>query len=60
MYRKYYFDALEAQGYRVVLAEYPGYGGRSGELSEKSFITDARRTTLRAKEEFSGPLYLWG
>jgi pimeloyl-ACP methyl ester carboxylesterase len=59
-YRKYYFHALEARGYRVVLAEYPGYGGRSGELSEKSFVTDARRTVLRAKEEFGGPLYLWG
>ncbi|OPY80637.1 MAG: Alpha/beta hydrolase family protein [Syntrophorhabdus sp. PtaU1.Bin153] len=60
IYRKYYFDALETRGYRVVLAEYPGYGGRPGELSEKNFVADGRRTALQAKEEFGGPLYLWG
>jgi uncharacterized protein len=43
-----------------VLAEYPGYGGRPGELSEKAFIADARRTVLRAKKDFGSPLYLWG
>ena len=58
--RDHYFAALEALGYRVVLAEYPGYGGRAGELSEKSFVADARRAALRAKEQFGGPLYLWG
>jgi len=58
--RTYYIAALESRGYRVVLAEYPGYGGRPGELSEKSFVADARRAALRAKEEFGRPLYLWG
>jgi pimeloyl-ACP methyl ester carboxylesterase len=60
IFRKHYIAALEARGYRVVLIEYPGYGGRSGELSEKSFVVDARHATLRAKEEFGDPLYLWG
>ena len=60
IFRDYYIAALEARGYRVVLVEYPGYGGRSGELSEKSFVADARRTALRAREEFGGPLYVWG
>ncbi len=60
IFRTYYIDALESRGYRVVLAEYPGYGGRSGELSEKSFVADARQAALRAKGEFGGPLYLWG
>lgn len=60
VFRDYYFAALEARGYRVVLAEYPGYGGRSGELSEKSLVADARRVALRAREEFGDPLYLWG
>jgi uncharacterized protein len=60
MYRTYYVAALEARGYRVVLAEYPGYGGRSGELAEKSLVADARKTVLRAREEFGGPVYLWG
>lgn len=58
--RAYYMAALESRGYRVVLAEYPGYGGRSGELSEKSLVADARRVALRAREEFGGPLFLWG
>lgn len=57
---KRYFTALESRGYRVVLAEYPGYGGRSGELNEESLVADARRTALRAKEDFGGPLYAWG
>lgn len=60
MFRKCYLDALEMRGYRVVLAEYPGYGGRPGELNEESLVADARRTALRAKEEFGGPLYVWG
>lgn len=60
IFRAHYIDALEARGYRVVLAEYPGYGGRSGELSEKSLVADARLTVLRAREEFGEPVYLWG
>lgn len=60
MFHKYYFLALEARGYRVVLVEYPGYGGRPGELSEKSFVADGRRTALQAMREFGGPLYMWG
>lgn len=60
VFRQYYIAALEARGYRVVLAEYPGYGGRSGEMSERNFIADAQITALRAREEFGGPLYVWG
>ena len=59
-FRTCYIAALEARGYRVVLAEYPGYGGRPGELSEKSLVADGRRTALRAMQDFGGPLYLWG
>jgi uncharacterized protein len=58
--RAFYVTALQSRGYRVVLAEYPGYGGRPGELSEKSFVTDARSTALSALEGFGGPLFLWG
>ena len=60
VFRTCYIAALEARGYRVVLAEYPGYGGRPGELSEKSLVADARRTALRAVQDFGGPLYVWG
>ena len=58
--RGYYIAALERRGYRVVVLEYPGYGGRPGELSEGSFVADARRAAQRARQEFGGPLYVWG
>jgi alpha-beta hydrolase superfamily lysophospholipase len=58
--RAYYTRALEARGYRVVLAEYPGYGGRAGAPSEKAFIEDGRDTARQALAEFGGPLWLWG
>jgi len=60
VFRAYYIDALERRGYRVVLAEYPAYGGRGGELGEAGFVADARSTALRAKEAFGGPLFLLG
>lgn len=58
--RIYYPLALETRGYRVVLAEYPGYGGRSGELSEDALIRDGRETARRALAEFGEPLLVWG
>lgn len=58
--RGYYALALEARGYRVVLAEYPGYGGRAGAPSEDAFVQDGRDTARRALAEFGGPLWLWG
>jgi pimeloyl-ACP methyl ester carboxylesterase len=60
VFRDYFFPALESRGYRVILMEYPGYGGRPGELSEASFVADARVAVLRAKKEFGDPLYVWG
>ncbi len=58
--RGYYTLPLEARGYRVVLAEYPGYGGRAGAPSEETFIEDGRDTARLALAEFGGPLWLWG
>lgn len=58
--RGYYLAALERRGYRVVLAEYPGYGGRDGELGEASFVADGRETARRALADFGGPLWVWG
>jgi uncharacterized protein len=52
--------ALSALGYRVILAEYPGYGGRKGELGEKAFVADANETLRLACEQFGEPLYLLG
>jgi hypothetical protein len=58
--RTYYSDALCALGYRVILAEYPMYGGRGGELGEKAFVGDARETIRLAFEECGGPIFLLG
>jgi hypothetical protein len=58
--RRYYPDALGILGYRVILAEYPMYGGRKGELGEKAFVADGIGTVHLAFEEYGGPLYILG
>ncbi len=58
--RAFYADALTPLGFRVVLAEYPGYGGRPGEMTESVFAADARSLVTRAREAFGPPVYLWG
>jgi pimeloyl-ACP methyl ester carboxylesterase len=58
--RQFYAHALGRLGYRVLLAEYPGYGARPGETSESSFVADALETVRLAHAEFGPPLYLWG
>ncbi|MCE5265274.1 MAG: alpha/beta hydrolase [Deltaproteobacteria bacterium] len=58
--RDYYSSALGALGYRVILAEYPGYGGREGELSEPSFVNDGLETLRLAAKAHPGPVYLLG
>lgn len=57
--RGYYLQGLGALGFRVILAEYPRYGGRPGRLGEEAFVTDARETVRRAARD-GGPLYLLG
>ena len=58
--RRHYISALEQRGYRVVLAEYPGYGGRDGTPGETTFISDGIETAYFALEAFGGPLWIWG
>jgi len=58
--RVYYMQALTRLGYRVIIAEYPGYGGRSGQPSETVFRSDAIKTIQLARQEFGQPIYLWG
>jgi len=58
--RGYYVAALEPRGYRVILAEYPGFGGRPGKLGEGPIVKDGKATVKLAYEEYGGPLYLWG
>jgi uncharacterized protein len=58
--RDYYLSPLGLLGYRVILAEYPGYGGRKGELGEQSFVNDSRETLRIASEKYKGPIYILG
>ena len=58
--RIHYIHALVLLGFDVVLAEYPGYGGRGGKLGENFFVSDAKNIVQRAYEDFGGPVYLWG
>ncbi|MEW6087168.1 MAG: alpha/beta fold hydrolase [bacterium] len=60
VHRGYYINFLEPLGYKVILAEYPAYGGRAGKLSEKSFVRDAKETIRQAYEKFGEPLFLLG
>lgn len=60
VHRRYYADALTPRGYRVIISEYPGYGARSGETSEESFVKDASDLVNLVVDEFGGPIYLWG
>jgi len=58
--RVYYVQALTRLGYRVLLAEYPGYGGRSGKPGEEVLVSDAKETLRLAFEQFGAPMVLLG
>ena len=58
--RSFYAEAFSLQNFRVVLAEYPGYGGRTGHPSEESLVKDALETIRLAYQEYGEPLFLWG
>ena len=59
-HRDYYASALAPLGVRVILAEYPGYGPRTGALGERSFVADAEQSIMLARRQFDGPLLLIG
>jgi len=58
--RTYYVQPLQRLGFRVILAEYPGYGGRAGKPGEKVLVADGRETVRMALREFGGPIHVWG
>jgi uncharacterized protein len=58
--RTYYVETLSSLGYKVILAEYPAYGGRKGALGEKAFVADGAETIRLAFEQFGGPVFLLG
>jgi uncharacterized protein len=59
-HRGFYAKALTNQNFRVILAEYPGYGGRSGQPSEDALVKDALETLRLAYREYGEPLFVWG
>jgi uncharacterized protein len=59
-HRAWYAEALTRLGLRVILAEYPGYGPRSGRLGEAALVADAVRTIALARQRFAGPLLVGG
>jgi pimeloyl-ACP methyl ester carboxylesterase len=58
--RGFYAKMLVAMNYRVILAEYPGYGGRPGSRGEEQFVKDARLTVEAVFAKYGGPIYLLG
>lgn len=60
LHRLFYVNALIRQHFRVLLAEYPGYGGRQGEPSEQTLVEDAKVAIQLAYAQFGHPLYVWG
>lgn len=59
-HRAFYAHALTPLGLRVILAEYPGYGPRTGMLGEASLVADAEETVALAHRRYGGPLLLMG
>ena len=58
--RRFYAEALSKLNYRVILAEYPGYGGRPGSANEQAITRDAYKTITMAARQFQEPITLWG
>lgn len=58
--RGFYFKPFRERGFRVILAEYPKYGGRPGKVGEKPFVAAGLKTVQLAYEQYGAPLYLVG
>lgn len=55
-----FLEPLKRSGFRVLLAEYPGYGWRGGSPSEEILVSDGVETLARLRDEFGDPVYVWG
>jgi hypothetical protein len=58
--RGFYFAPFMGLGFRVILAEYPKYGGRPGKVGEKPFVAAGLETVRLAFEQYGEPFYLAG
>lgn len=59
-HRAFYCKMLTSLGWRVILAEYPGYGPRAGKLGEASLVADAVETVVVAHRQYGEPILLIG
>lgn len=59
-HRVHYAQALAPLGWRVLLAEHPGYGPRAGSLDERSLVDDAAQTVERAHAQYGAPVVVAG
>jgi len=59
-HRSFYIETLSKLNMRVILAEYPGYGGRDGQPSEEALVNDALDTISHAYQQYDEPIFLWG
>lgn len=59
-HRAAYADFLAPLGYRIILAEYPGYGPRPGTPGEPALVADAIATLQLARHRHPGRLILGG
>jgi alpha-beta hydrolase superfamily lysophospholipase len=60
LHRRHWAEALGRLGWRTILAEYPGYGARSGAVGERSMVPDAIESLRLAHEQFGDPIVLAG
>jgi len=58
--RGFYLKPFMELGFRVILAEYPKYGGRPGKVGEKPFVAAGMKTVQLAYEQYGDPIYLVG
>jgi hypothetical protein len=58
--RGFYVQRFGDLGFRVLLAEYPKYGGRPGKVGEKPFVAAGLEAVQSAHEQYKGPIYLVG
>ena len=59
--RDYLAAPLLRLGWRVVVAEYPGYGARPpGSLREAALVADARELAREIRQRFNGPVVVMG
>lgn len=58
--REYYSETFQKLGWRVILAEYPGYAARAGKLGEASFREDGRATARLVRQRYPGKLIVLG